>query len=80
MNPGKESVTKNLELLKKAEQTLSPPQLTDFKRLHMQQYRRKNILLASALFLGVASVYGFSMYKTGKDDFKALDNMENKRE
>jgi hypothetical protein len=56
MKPENHKVTGNNEILKSAEAKLSPPQLADFKRIRMQQYRKSNILLASALFIGVASV------------------------
>jgi lambda repressor-like predicted transcriptional regulator len=65
---------KAVEEMRKFEANLSPTELRDFKRHLMKPYRKKNMLLAGAMFTAVASIYAFSMYKTKQDDFSALDD------
>jgi lambda repressor-like predicted transcriptional regulator len=66
-------LTKALQEMRKFESQLSPTELRDYKRHLMRPYRKKNMILAGAMFTGVAAIYAFSMYKTRQDDFSSLD-------
>jgi hypothetical protein len=70
-------VTQAMAEMRKFEQSLTPTQLRDYKRHLMKPYRKSNMLLAGAMFTGVAAIYAFSMYKTRQDDFSALDDKIN---
>ena len=58
------------------EATMTPEQLTEYKRELMKPFRTRNIILSTSLFGLIGGIYALTMYKMRPDDFNSIKDMD----
>ncbi|KND03708.1 uncharacterized protein SPPG_08911 [Spizellomyces punctatus DAOM BR117] len=51
------------------QRSMTPEQLMAAKMEIMRPYRKRNMIVGGILLGGTLAIFGYSMYKTGRDDF-----------